>query len=64
VRKYFVILLALVGACEQAATPTAASPVSGQSSGFFINGAVQLAPASVTLIPRPSWCELSQPTHH
>ena len=42
-RKYFVILLALVGACEQAATPTAVSPLGGQSRGVFVNGAVQLS---------------------
>lgn len=41
---YFVILLAAVGiACGQSATPTAPSSVSGQSSGFFTNGHVQLS---------------------
>ena len=43
-RAYLIILLlALVIACERAATPTAPSTVSGQSTGFFTNGAVQLS---------------------
>ena len=63
VRKY-VVVLALVGACEHPPTPTAASPVSDQSGRFLINGDVQLALAPATLIPRPVWCELSQPSHH
>lgn len=41
-RAYLILLVAAVGiACEHA-TPTAASPVSGQSSGFFTNGPVRL----------------------
>ena len=44
VRGYLVILVAALGiACGQAATPTAPSSVSGQSTGFFSNGPVQLS---------------------
>lgn len=44
VRKYLVTLVAAVGiACGQAATPTAPTSVTVQSTGFFTNGPVQLS---------------------
>jgi pimeloyl-ACP methyl ester carboxylesterase len=44
VRGGLVILAAAAGiACGQAATPTAPSPATGQSTGFFNNGSVQLS---------------------
>ena len=44
VRGYFVILVAAVGiACGQAATPTAPSSLTSQSTGFFTSGSVQLS---------------------
>ena len=43
-RGYLVILVAAAGiACEQAATPTAPSSVTTQSTGFFASGPVQLS---------------------